>query len=64
MATKKKRFTFADAKDKIKDLEQRLEAANVQLDDNVVTNDELWWLRIYKTGFWVLLALSIIGHLL
>ena len=63
MATKKKRFTFADAKDKIKDLEQRLEAANVQLDDNVVTQDELWWLRIYKVGFWILLALAIIRHI-
>ena len=56
----KKRFTFAMAKEKIKDLEEKLEAANVKLDDNVVTTDELKWLRFYKwsalTAYGILLG--------
>ena len=49
----KKRFTFADAKQKIKDLEEKLAAVNVALDDNVVTHDELKWLKIYKGWFFI-----------
>lgn len=48
-----KRFTFADAKQKIKDLE----AINVKLNDNIVTHSELKWLRVYKAWF----IISIIG---
>ena len=56
MATKKKRFTFADAKEEIKDLKDQLAAAYVALDDNVVTAKELKWLKLYKFGFWAGLA--------
>ena len=47
----KKRFTFAMAKEEIKDLKEQLAAANVKLDDNVVTKEELKWLKLYKFGF-------------
>ena len=50
------RFTFADAKEKIKKLEEEIKAANVKLDDNVVTHAELKWLKIYKGAFFVCLA--------
>ena len=53
----KKRFTFADAKEKIKDLEEKLAAVNVALDDNVVTHNELKWLKIYKAWFFISLAI-------
>ena len=48
-----KRFTFADAKQKIKELEEKLATVNVALDDNVVTNKELKWLKIYKAWFFI-----------
>ena len=48
-----KRFTFADAKMKIKELEDKLAAVNVALDDNVVTHNELKWLKIYKGWFFI-----------
>ena len=51
--TKKKRFTFKDAKAKIAELEELLSAANVKLDDNIVTKEELKWLKLYKAGFYV-----------
>ena len=44
----KKRFTFADAKEEIKNLKKQLQEANVKLDDNIVTEGELKWLRFYK----------------
>ena len=44
----KKRFTFADAKEEIKNLKKQLQEANVKLDDNVVTQGELKWLKFYK----------------
>ena len=47
----KKRFTFAMAKEEIKDLKEQLAAANVKLNDNVVTKEELKWLKLYKFGF-------------
>ena len=62
----KKRFTFADAKEKIKDLEDKLAAVNVALDDNVVTHNELKWLKIYKTWFFGsigFLVLKLIFHI-
>jgi len=36
----KKRFTFADAKTRIKELEEQLEAFNLNTDDNVYIPDE------------------------
>ena len=61
----KKRFTFADAKQKIKDLENQLEkkvadakkdAGNLILDtsDNIFTNDELKKIRILE--IWAILG--------
>ena len=53
----KKRFTFADAKAKIKELEDKLETLNVDLSDNVVTHDELKVLKVYKYVTFVLAGL-------
>ena len=39
------------AKEEIKDLKEQLAAANVKLNDNVVTKEELKWLKLYKFGF-------------
>ena len=50
----KKRFTFADAKAKIKELEDKLETLNVDLSDNIVTEAELKVLKIYKYVTFVL----------
>ena len=60
----KKRFTFADAKEKIKDLEATIEKLNVDLSDNVVTMEELKFLKIYKKGFFALLGLVVVGLLI
>ena len=60
----KKRFTFALAKEKIKELEAKIESLNVDLSDNVVTADELKVLKLYKTAFFVLLgSILLIGAL-
>ena len=50
----KKRFTFSDAKAKIKELEDKLETLNVDLSDNIVTEAELKVLKIYKYVTFVL----------
>ena len=50
----KKRFTFADAKMKIKELEEKLESLNVDLSDNIVTEKELKVLKVYKYVTFVL----------
>ena len=50
---RKKRFTFADAKEEIKQLKSEIEKLNVDLSDNVVTQEELKVLKIYKFGFFV-----------
>ena len=55
------RFTFADAKEKIKQLEEALASANVKLDDNVVTEKELKWLKIYKGWFFVSIVIIILA---
>lgn len=66
-----KRFTFADAKLKIKELEEALnektlevkELVNdVSLDDsdNVYNSRENKIIQIYKFGFWILLGLNIL----
>ena len=56
----KKRFTFADAKTKIKELEDKLETLNVDLSDNVVTHQELKVLKVYKYVTFVLAGLLIL----
>ena len=50
----KKRFTFADAKEKIKALEAQIEKHTVEFDDNVFTNEEVKTLKVYRIGFWIL----------
>ncbi len=54
----KKRFTFADAKEKIKELEAALEDATVKFDDNVFTAEEVKTLKTYQVGFWILAILN------
>jgi len=50
----KKRFTFADAKQRIKDLEEQIEALNVDTSDNVYTTEENNVIKMYK--LWALLG--------
>jgi len=50
----KKRFTFADAKQRIKDLEEQIEALNVDTSDNVYTTEENNVIKLYK--LWALLG--------
>ena len=50
----KKRFTFADAKQRIKDLEEQIEAFNVDTSDNVYTTEENNVIKMYK--LWALLG--------
>ena len=49
-----KRFTFADAKQKIKELEEEKKLFN----DNIFTTEEVKRLKIYRTGFWILAVLN------
>ena len=66
-----KRFTFADAKAKIKELEDALEEKalevkelvdDITLDDsdNVYNRRENTIIQVYKIGFWILLGLKYI----
>lgn len=50
----KKRFTFADAKQRIKELEEQIEALNVDTSDNVYTTEENNVIKLYK--LWALLG--------
>ena len=56
----KKRFTFAMAKEKIKDLEAALEAAKLDAEDNIYTSKEKFWIYFYKysalTAYGILLG--------
>ena len=56
----KKRFTFADAKAKIKELEDKLEVLNVDLSDNIVTAEELKVLKVYKYVTFILAGLLLL----
>ena len=58
-----KRFTFADAKAKIKELEDKIESLNVDLSDNVVTQKELKILKLYKGATFVLAGITLIALL-
>ena len=49
-----KRFTFADAKKKIKELEDEKKLFN----DNIYTTEEVKRLKVYRTGFWILAVLN------
>ena len=59
----KKRFTFADAKEEIKSLKKSLQEANVKLNDNIVTQGELKWLRFYKV-MTIIFFVCLIGKIL
>ena len=59
MATKK-RFTFADAKQEIKELKEEINSYKVKFDDNVFTNEEVKTLKVYRTGFWICGLLNIV----
>ena len=49
-----KRLTFADAKQKIKELEEEKKLFN----DNIFTTEEVKRLKVYRTGFWILSVLN------
>ena len=55
----KKRFTFAAAKEKIKELEAELEAAKLDATDNIYSSVEKKWIYFYKYS-----ALTFYGILL
>ena len=55
----KKRFTFADAKERIKELEAALEDALLNQDDNIYDAGEQKWIKIYQYGFIVSVLLNI-----
>ena len=56
----KKRFTFADAKERIKELEASLEDALLNQDDNIYDKGEQKWIKIYQVGFFIMLGLNIL----
>ena len=56
----KKRFTFADAKERIKELEASLEDALLNQDDNIYDKGEQKWIKFYQYGFYVLLAFNLL----
>ena len=56
----KKRFTFADAKAKIKQLEEALEDAKLVQDNNVYDVGEQKFIKIYQWGFYVLALFNIL----
>ena len=49
-----KRFTFADAKAKIKDLENKLESLNLNTEDNIYSSKENKVIKLYKV--WAILG--------
>ena len=58
----KKRFTFAMAKEEIKELKQELaelkDKAILDTTDNIYTADENKTIIVYKYGFWILAAVN------
>ena len=56
----KKRFTFADAKEKIKQLEEALEDAKLVQDNNVYDVGEQKFIKIYQWGFYILALFNIL----
>ena len=49
-----KRFTFADAKAKIKELEDKIESLNLDTEDNIYSSSENKIIKLYKV--WALLG--------
>lgn len=60
----KKRFTFADAKAKIKELEAALEDAQLKQDDNVYDAGEQKFIKFYQWGFYILAVAHIVRFLM
>ena len=60
----KKRFTFAAAKERIAELESQIvelaQDAALNQDDNIYDAGEQKFIKIYKVGFFILLALNIL----
>lgn len=50
----KKRFTFADAKARIRELEEQIEALDLNTDDNVYTSEENNVIKLFKV--WAILG--------
>jgi len=49
-----KRFTFADAKTKIKELEDKIESLDLNTEDNIYSSSENKIIKLYKV--WALLG--------
>lgn len=49
-----KRFTFADAKAKIKELEDKIESLDLNTEDNIYSSSENKIIKLYKV--WALLG--------
>ncbi len=49
-----KRFTFADAKAKIKELENKIESLNLNTEDNIYSSKENKIIKLYKV--WAILG--------
>ena len=49
-----KRFTFADAKAKIKELEDKIESLDLNTEDNIYSSSENKIIKLYK--LWALLG--------
>lgn len=59
----KKKFSFADAKIRIKELEEQVEALALNTDDNIYTSSENNVIKFYKYGFYVLAIVHILRFL-
>jgi hypothetical protein len=55
-----KRFTFADAKLRIKELEEQVEAFNLNTDDHVYTTEENNVIKFLKIWAWLGPVLGIV----
>tara|TARA_R110000796_G_scaffold78092_2_gene174436 strand:- start:539 stop:736 length:198 start_codon:yes stop_codon:yes gene_type:complete len=55
-----KRFTFADAKLRIKELEEKVEAFNLNTDDHIYTTEENNVIKFLKIWAWLGPALGIV----
>ena len=58
-----KRFTFADAKLRIKELEEQVEAFNLNTDDHIYTTEENNVIKFLKIWAWLGPILGIITGL-
>lgn len=59
----KQRFTFQDAKNKIKQLEEALADAQLKQNNNVYDRGEQRWIKFYQWGFFLLLIFNLLYFL-